>query len=177
MFQWVRFFCRLGIPPRAPQSDILQQLLSHILKLGSCYSLGASASSSSPPASSLSGRQAFHTLRFTHLPPKRTEPLTFSLDHTQTLSQSEVFAISSFILRLRHRPTHTQTHSGHSHSEIPSHSAYSHSGPCTQGIPRGAARGHLYSQPDDSHSDSPNIKLTHTQADSYSNQPILMWQA
>ena len=121
--------------------------------------------------------QTSHTLRFTHLPPKRTDPLTFSLDHTQTLSQSEVFAISSFILRLRHRPTHTQTHSGHSHSEIPSHSAYSHSGPCTQGIPRGAARGYLYSQPDHSHPDSPNIKLTHTQADSYSNQPILMWQA
>ena len=92
MFQWVRFFCSLGVPPRAPQSDILQQLLSHILKLGSCYSLDASASSSSPPASSLSVRPLTHSDSLTSHPREQTHShshsTTLRLSHNQKYSQS-----------------------------------------------------------------------------------------
>ena len=111
MFLWVRLFCRLGVPPRAPRRDLLQQLLSNILRLGSCYSLNACASYSSPPASSLSVRPLRHS---DSLPPqKKTHPdsLTFRPNHTQTLSQSDLLTTSSVALRLTHRLTHTQTHS------------------------------------------------------------------
>ena len=166
----------LGFLQEAPQSDLLLQLLSHILRLCPGYSFDASASSSSPPASSLSVRPLTHSDSL--FPRKHTQT------HVQTQPQSD-----SLTIRLAHNqfsrtpdthtdsPTFRLTHSGHSHTEIPAHSAYSCSYSYTQGIPRGSRQRYLQSQPDYSHSDSPNFKLTHTQADSYSKQHILMWQA
>ena len=178
MFQWVRLFCRLGVPPRAPRRDLLQQLLSNILRLGFCYSLNACASSSSPPASSLSVRPLRHS---DSLPPKKN---TKRLIHIQTQPHSD-----SLTIRLTHNQfSRTQTHTqAHPHSDSLSQGTrtqrYPHNQPihiqihalwASQGV---AARGALHSQPEYSHSESPDIKLPHTQADSYSKQQILMWQA
>ena len=142
MFQWVRLFCRLGVPPRAPRRDLLQQLLSNILRLGSCYSLNACASSSSPPASSLSVRPLRHS---DSLPPKKkntqthshSDPTTLRLSHNQTYSQP----VQSHSDSHTGSPTLRLTLSGHSHTEIPSQSAYSYSDSCTLGIPRGSRQG------------------------------------
>ena len=145
---------------------------------GSSYSLDASASSSSPPASSLLVRPLTHSDSLT--PSENTPRLT----HIQTQPHSD-----SLTIRLTHNQfSRTQTHTqAHPHSDSLTQATrtqrYPHTQPidthihtlrASQGV---AARGYLQSQPDYSHSDSPNIKLTHTQADSYSKQPILMWQA
>ena len=145
---------------------------------GSSYSLDASASSSSPPASSLLVRPLTHSDSLT--PSENTPRLT----HIQTQPHSD-----SLTIRLTHNQfSRTQTHTqAHPHSDSLSQGTrtqrYHHNQPihnhihalwASQGV---AARGALHSQPEYSHSDSPDIKLPHTQADSYSKQHILMWQA
>ena len=144
---------------------------------GSCYSLDASASSSSPPASSLLVRPLTHSDSLT--PSENTPRLTHIHSTAPRFSHNETYSqpVHSYSDSHTGSPTLRLTHSGHSHTEIPAHSAYSCSYSYTQGILRGSRQRYLQSQPDYSHSDSPNFKLTHTQSDSYSKQPILMWQA
>ena len=144
MFQWVRFFCSLGVPPRAPQSDILQQLLSHILRLCPCYSFDASASSSPPPASSLSVRPLTHS---GSLPPKthpdsRSDSTTIRLSHNQTSSQpvqsyfrhtqahshSDSLTQATRTQRYPHtQPIHAHIHTLRASSGVAARGTYSHS--------------------------------------------------
>ena len=124
--------------------------------------------------------QTTQALGLTHPPKKNTPRLT----HIQTQPHSD-----SLTIRLTHNQfSRTQTHTqAHPHSDSLSQGTrtqrYPHNQPihiqihalwASQGV---AARGALHSQPEYSHSDSPDIKLPHTQADSYSKQHILMWQA
>ena len=123
--------------------------------------------------------QTTHTLRLTHPLRKYTQTHSHSDSTTLRFSLNEAYSqpVHSYSDSHTGSPTLRLTHSGHSHTEIPAHSAYSCSYSYTQGILRGSRQRYLHSQPDYSHSDSPNFKLTHTLSDSYSKQPILMWQA
>ena len=90
------------------------------------------ALSQTTQALGLTPPQKKHTQTHSH-----SDPTTLRLSHNQTYSQP----VQSHSDSHTGSPTLRLTLSGHSHTEIPSQSAYSYSDSCTLGIPRGSRQG------------------------------------